>query len=113
MKLNFIKTIDIMCSTFNVVWDKTTDAGSYSWMDSEIRIGIKHYKKDPLYTFAVINHEVMELILGIMGARFQNGRTSDNYLFNFDHQTFENAIQVHSQTIAKFIKQSKSTNNVN
>ena len=51
----------------------------------------------------ILSHEIMEIILSMMGARFSNGRTMDNYLFNFCHQTFENAIQVHTQTISKFI----------
>ncbi len=93
-----------MSSNFNVVWDKTNDDGSFSWSNCEIKIGIKSYKKDPLYTWSIISHEVMELLLGTMGGRFINGRTGENYLFNFDHQTFENAIQIHTAILSKFIK---------
>jgi hypothetical protein len=104
MQIKFIKNIEVMSSNFSVIWDKTNDAGSFSWSKSEITIGIKSIKKDPLYTFSIISHELMELILVTMGARFQNGRTGDNYLFNFDHQTFENAIQIHTQSLSKFLK---------
>jgi hypothetical protein len=103
MKLKLIKEVEILSSLFSVVYDKTTDGGSYSWRDSEIRIGIRSIKKDPLYTFSVISHEVMEIILVGTGCRFENGRTGDNFLFNFTHQNFENAIQIHSQVISKFI----------
>lgn len=102
--LKFISEVEILSARFKVTWDKKTDAGSFSWTDSTIVIGIKSYKKDPLYTFQVLSHEIMEIILVGMGARFESGRTRYNYLFNFDHQTFENAIQIHTQTIVKFLK---------
>ena len=105
--LKFISEVEILSSRFKVTWDKKTDAGSFSWTDSTIVIGIKSYKKDPLYTFSVLTHEIMEVILVGMGARFSNGRTGDNHLFIFDHQTFENAIQIHAQTISRFIKHNK------
>ncbi len=92
-----------MSSNFSVVWEKENDAGYFSWSNCEIKIGIKSYKKDPLYTLSIISHEIMELLLGTMGDRFNNSRTGDNYLFNFDHQTFENAIQIHAAIISKFI----------
>ena len=104
MNIKFIKEIEVLSSRFNITWDKTSDAGSFNWSDCEIKIGVKSYKKDPLYTLSVISHEVMELILAMMGGRFSNDRIYGNYLFNFDHQTFENAIQIHSQLLSKFIK---------
>lgn len=107
VKLNFIKSIDIMASNFTVVWDKANDGGCFSWTNCEIKIGIKSYKKDPLYTLSIISHELMELLLGTMGGRFNNSRTKDNYLFNFDHQTFENAMQIHAALLSKFIKYEK------
>lgn len=103
--INFIKKVDIMASSFAVIWDKTNDAGYFSWSDCEIKIGVKNYKKDPTYTFSVLSHEIMELLFVMMGVRFINNRTGDNYLFNFDHQTFENLIQIHTSIMIKFIKQ--------
>jgi hypothetical protein len=103
MKIKFIKEVEILSSKFNVVWDKTHDGGSFHWGENKITIGIKSYKQDPSYTFSIISHELMELILVMTGGRFSNGRTGDNYLFNFDHQTFENAIQLHVQALLKFI----------
>jgi len=104
VKIKMIKEVEILSSTFKIVWDKTNDAGSFSWSNSEIKIGIKSMLKDPLYTLQVISHELMEIILVGMGGRFVNNRTGENYLFNFDHQTFENAMQIHTQTISKFIQ---------
>jgi len=88
MQIKFIKNIEILSSNFTIIWDKKTDGGSFSWGESKIIVGIKSYKKDPLYTFQILSHEMMELILHGMGARFENSRTLSNYLFNFDHQTF-------------------------
>ena len=103
-KLKFIKEVEILSCKFNVVWDKTNNGGSFSWADNNITIGIKSYSKDPLYTMSILSHEIMEVILVGMGGRFDNARTRDNYLFNFDHQTFENAIQLHTQVLNKFIE---------
>lgn len=104
MEFKLIKEIEILSSVFKIKYDKTTDAGSFSWGKTEIFIGIKSIKTDPSYTFSIISHEVMEIILTGMGGRFENSRTASNFLFNFDHQTFENAIQIHSQALSKFIK---------
>lgn len=104
MQIKMISQVDLLASTFNIRWDKTHDGGSFNCSNSEIVIGIKSMKIDPLYTFQILSHEIMEIILVMMGARFANGRTGENYLFNFDHQTFENAIQIHAQAISKFLK---------
>lgn len=103
LELKFIKSIEILSSRFDITWDKTTDGGSFSWNNNSILVGVKSYKKDPLYTFSILSHEIMEVILTGMGGRFDNLRTGDNYLFNFNHQTFENAIQIHAQCLSKFI----------
>ena len=102
MKIKFIKQIEILSSSFKIKWDDSFNGGSFSFTSSEIVIGVQSYKKDPLYTMSILSHEIMEIILVSMGARYDNGRTS-NHLFSFDHQQFENAIQLHIQTLNKFI----------
>ena len=102
--IKLIKEVEILSSKFMITYDKTRDAGSFSWRESKIVIGIRSIKTDPSYTLSIISHEVMEIILTGMGARFESSRTADNYLFNFDHQTFENAIQLHTMTMLKFLK---------
>jgi len=104
VKIKYIKEIEILSSNFKIVWDKTTDSGSFSWANAEIKIGIKSVSKDPLYTISIISHEVMEIILTGMGSRYSNTRTGENYLFSFCHQSFENAMQIHTQSIMKFLK---------
>lgn len=104
MKLRLIKEIEILSSVFKVKYDKTHNGGTFSWANSDITVGIKSIKTDPSYTFSIISHEIMEIILTGMGGRFNNSRTQDNFLFSFDHQTFENAIQTHAQALSKFIK---------
>ena len=93
----------ILSSRFEVVYNKSSDGASFSWSEGRITIGVKSVNKDPTYTFSVISHEVMEVILVGMGARFASTRTGENYLFSFDHQTFENAIQIHAQVLTSFI----------
>ncbi len=104
MKINLIKKVEILSSNFNVNYNKATDGCSFSWKDNCINIGIKNINNDPSYTLSCISHELMEIILVGMGARFDSSRTGENYLFNLDHQTFENAIQIHTQALIKFIK---------
>ena len=104
MEIKFIKSVEILSSNFRVIWDKKTDGGNFSWSKGEITVGIKSIKTDPVWALQVLSHEIMEVIFSGMGARFDSSRTGDNYLFNFDHQTFENAIQIHAQALSKFIK---------
>lgn len=102
MRIKQIKKVEILSSEFQVIYNKTHNGGKFSLNNSTIEIGIKSIKQDPLYTHSIISHEIMEIILETLGARFMNGR-SDDYLFSFNHQTFENAIQLHSQAMAKFL----------
>lgn len=104
IKINFVKSIDILSNKFEITYPKDTDGGFFCCGSGVMRIGVKSYKKDPKYTLMIISHEVMEIILLLMGGRFSSSRTENNYLFNFDHQTFENAIQMHTDIMAKFIK---------
>ncbi len=104
MQIKFIKEIEILSSLYTITWDKTSNGGSFCCGKSEIEIGIKSYKKDPSNTMQVLSHEIMEIILVVMGARFDHSRIGGNYLFSFDHQTFENAIKIHTQTMSKFIQ---------
>lgn len=104
MKLKLPTEIEILSSVYQVTYDKKDAGGSFNCAESTIRIGIKTIKNDPNYVFSIISHELMEIILAMMGGRFENMRTIDNYLFNFDHQTFENAIQLHAQLLTKFIQ---------
>lgn len=103
LKLNLLKEIDILSSTYKITYNKEHGGGYFDRGKSSIEIGVKPIKNDPLWVFGVISHEIMEVILCTMGGRFENGRTGENYLFNFDHQIFENAIQTHAQIIHKFI----------
>lgn len=86
-----------------MIYDKHHNGGSFNMGKSEITIGINCIDKDPNWTLSIISHEIMEIILLTMGARFSNGRLENDYLFNFNHQTFENAIQLHSSILVKFI----------
>ena len=103
MKLKFQKQVTILSQVFKITYDKSHNGGSFSFSEGCIVIGISCYKTDPLFTFQVINHELMEVVLCSMAARFDNARTGQNYLFNFDHQTFENAIQVFTEAQQNFI----------
>lgn len=103
MKLKLIKEVEILSCCFKIEYDKKSDGGSFSWANAKIVIGIKSIKSDPLYTFSVISHEIMEVIFVSMGLRYDNKRTMDNYLFNFSHIDFETAINIHAQALSKFI----------
>ena len=96
------KKIVILGNTFDMVYDKTHNGGSFDFAKCKIEIGIKSIDTDPLYVYSIISHEVMEAILECMGARYNHPRISNNYLFNFNHQTFENAIQIHTEIMSKF-----------
>jgi|WetSurMetagenome_2_1015567.scaffolds.fasta_scaffold303862_2 hypothetical protein len=104
MKINKIKEITILSNHFKIVWNKNHSGGSFTFSTGTIEIGIGHIKSDPLYTLQIISHELMELILSMMGGRYENPRIGNKYLFNFDHQTFENAIELHTQMLTQFIK---------
>lgn len=103
MKIKFLKKIEILSITFDIKWDKSHSGGSFSCHEGWINIGIEDYKRDPLYVFNILNHEVMEIILTMMGLRYNDNRIENDYLFNFRHKEFEVAIELYTQTISKFL----------
>ncbi len=105
MKIKFLKQIEIFSVVYDIIWDKSHNGGSVSCYEGKIVVGTKDYHKDPVYTFGVLSHEILECIFIHMGARYDNPRIGNNYLFNFNHQTFENAIEIHTSLLSKFIKQ--------
>lgn len=104
MEIVFVKKVVILSNTFKIVYDKLSDGGSFSFSEGVIKVGIKSIKNDPLYVINIISHELLEVILCAMGARYESIRANGNYLFNFDHQTFENAVQLHTMLLTKFTK---------
>ncbi len=103
MKIKFIKEVEIMALKFSIKWDKTHDGGCFNLSEGIIEIGFKDYKRDPLYTISILSHELMEIILQRLGARYINAREQGKYLFSFNHQTFETAIQIHTEVMMKFL----------
>jgi len=103
MKIRQIKEFYVLANKITVTYNKTHNGGSFALVEGQMEIGIKCMANDPVYTLSVISHEVMEMIMVLMGARLDNPRMASNYLFNFDHQTFENAIQLHTEIMSKFI----------
>ena len=104
MLLKLPKNIVILSNNFKITYNKNSNGGYFSWKDNILEIGTKDLNDNPIYVYSVISHEIMEVILVGLGGRFENNRTMNNYLFNFDHQTFENAMQLHSECMIKFIK---------
>jgi hypothetical protein len=105
MKIKQLKEISILANRFDIVWDKNHSGGSFDFANCKIVIGIKYLQKDPIYVVSIISHEVMEAILVMMGGRIEGARLENNYIFHFDHQTFENAIQLHTELMLKFTQQ--------
>lgn len=103
MKLKLPKEITVLTDRFDIHYDKTHNGASFSFRDSKMVVGIKAMPHNPIKTLGVISHELMEIILCSMGGRFYNDRISENYLFVFNHQTLENAIEIHTELLSKFI----------
>lgn len=104
MKINKLKEITVLSNRLKIVWNKDHSGGSFDLSKGIMEIGTQHIKSDPLYVLQTISHELMELILGMMGGRYESPRIVNQYLFNFNHQTFENAIELHTQILTQFIK---------
>lgn len=102
MKIKQVKQIVILANKVDITWDKTHGGGSFNLAEGKMNIGIKHIQNDPMYVLSIISHEIMEAIFVLMGARILGARLENNYIFHFDHQTFENAIQLHTELMLKF-----------
>lgn len=103
MRLKRPKELVILSHTFKITYNPKHSGGRFSFSEGIIEIGTKCIKREPLYTFGIISHEVMEVILVAMGCRYDNPRLENAYLFSFNHQSFENAIEIHADIMSKFI----------
>jgi hypothetical protein len=97
-----IEEITILASKFKIDYNPNHNQGVLNYPEGLIEIGIKCLETDPLFTINIISHEIMEGILIAMGARYEHTLVDNNYLFSFNHQTFENAIQLHTEIMSKF-----------
>lgn len=104
MQLKFPKKIIIGAMEFNIKYEKESYAGSFSYDDDEIIIGIKNYKEKPLYTLSVIIHELTEVLHCQMHTRFQPSDNLSNYLFSYSHKEHTKICQDLTGLLNNFIK---------
>ena len=63
MKLNLIPVIEILTLELSVIYDNSHNGGSFDLSQNTIVVGTKDIEDNSLYTFGIISHEVMEILL--------------------------------------------------
>lgn len=90
MKFKIPRIVMILGQKFDVIKEPDNGGGNFSLGDAEIKIGTKHFKKSPDYTFQILVHEISEVIHCIIATRYDDYSASNNYKFFMDHKEFEN-----------------------
>lgn len=102
MQLKKLKEIQIGRTTFNIIWDKDSYGGSFSFPDKELMIGTK--SKCDKEIFDILVHELSEALHCDLYTRFYGHNQEEDYLFIMDHKQFTVHNTLLAQLILKFIK---------
>lgn len=105
MKIKLLKEVVILSHRFNITYDKTRSGGTFDFSDSSIAIGTSGIKENPDYVFAVICHEISEIIHVILNHRYDEYGTMRDFKFIMSHKEFQNHNFVLAEIITKFIDQ--------
>lgn len=102
--MKFIKKKEILIGScrFDIEWDETHDAGSFSIGDEVITIGCRSMKTNPEYTFMVLMHEISEICHHVLRLRYDDRSVEGNFKFFMDHKEFEAHNNLLSASIIKF-----------
>lgn len=101
MTLNKLKKITIGDVDYTVEWDKTHSGGSFNFGTKIINIGTSNGE---LRAFSVLLHEIQEIILENLNARYDSPHCSSDYLFSFHHDKFTTLNEQLAGILSKFIK---------
>lgn len=104
MEIKIPKTVNIREHVFTVETNKGVSGAWFDISSSTIGIGTLNIKSNPGYTFMLISHEVSEIIHCLLGTRYNDYSSEDNYKFFMDHKEFENHTALFSSVIQNFIK---------
>lgn len=102
MKLKKLKEIDILHTIVDIKWDKKSYGASFDIDNKIMVIGIKD--ADIGEIFMLLQHEIMEMLMVLMGYRYTDYANGGSYRFFLDHKEFEGLIQIYTVIIQKFIK---------
>lgn len=83
MKLKRINKIRIGSTDFQVIWDKTRDGGEFSYRNKKLVIGTNH--RTTVEILDTIIHELKEMIHIEQWTRFDDGSSSGQYIFVYNH----------------------------
>jgi len=101
MKIKRIKTLQVNCYQFKVVWNKEHGGGSFCYGKKEVEIGVKDNSTDEL--LMIICHELMELCAVEMNVRLRRPDCDSDYIFVYDHRQHETMMGIFSNLLKQFI----------
>ena len=100
MILNRLKKITIGSLEFDIIWDKTTGGGHFSYRNREIMVGTKLGGD---YAFSILMHELKEIIQVEQGTRYERMDEHDNFHFNYTHAEHSDLCSRLAGLLIKFI----------
>jgi hypothetical protein len=103
MQIKRISKIKINSMVFRIKWDKSIYGACFNYEDNIITIGTLDDSFD--YQFALITHELLEIIMVELGVRYRSPMNEGDYLFNFNHGQFTVATNMLAGLIPNFIKE--------
>jgi len=99
MTFKKLKKIKIAHTTFNIRWDKNQYGGSFDFEEGVIMVGTAGGDS---FAFAVLIHELSEILHVITNTRFMKGDAQD-YIFVLDHSQFTTHSELLSGLIQEFV----------
>ncbi len=101
MKIKRIKKLKVNSYDFDVIWNKSNNAGSFCYGERVINIGVKTNTNKLI--FMILCHELMEISAVEMNIRLNRPDCDSDYMFVYDHRQHETMINMFSGLLAQFI----------
>ena len=104
MTLRHPKSIILVGNRWTVEYDKSSQAGEYTWANHTIIIGTMGV---PERVFGVILHELMELQCSYLRTRYVDDYwkrgDNDDFLFVMTHPQFQEALELVTPVLMEFL----------
>ena len=101
MQIRKIKSINIGCRLFKVVWNKNSSGASFDYADMTITIGTRNNNSVELLDLII--HELTEILAEELHIRFYRTDVQDDYIFMYDHRQHTTLVSLLAGLVAQFI----------
>jgi len=101
MRIKRIKKLKVASHEFAVTWNRKTSGAGFNYCTHKLMIGTRYNTEDEI--FALIVHELYEMVANELGVRLCRPDCDSDYIFVFDHRQHDNMSCMIAGLLSQFI----------